>query len=104
MSRSIHDEEILHDDEPPHDAEAAISAFSKKTMTMIIVVLLVVGAVAGTIILFSVDEGGAQSVTLTGPSRTDDLLTFAYTIRTDRAPATGPTALTITHDGATLHS
>jgi hypothetical protein len=104
MSRSIHDEEILHDDEPPHDADAAISAFSKKTMTMLIVVVLVVGGVAGTIILFSVDEGGAQSVTLTGPSQTDDLLTFAYTIRTDRAPATGPTTLTIMYDGATVHS
>jgi hypothetical protein len=104
MSRSIHDEEILHDDERASDADAAIGAFSKKTMTMLIVVLVVVGAVAGVIVLFSVDEGAAQSVVLTGPSRTDDLLTFAYTIKTDRAPATGATALTITHDGATVHS
>lgn len=106
VSRSIHDEELLHDDEhyDEPDAADAAGAFSRKTKTMIIVALVVVAGLAAGLTFFAVDEGAPVSIELTGPSRSDDLLTFAYTIRTERAAATGPTKLTVSYENSTVYT
>jgi hypothetical protein len=111
VSRSIHDEELLHDhdEELLHDHDDAgggggLGAFSQKTKVMLVAAVVVMGAIAGAIALFTLDEGGAVAVELTPPSRSEDLLTFAYTIRTERAGATGPTTLTVSMGTETLHT
>ncbi len=101
MAKSIHDDDILGDNEAEVDGEL-IGAFSRKTLTVIIASLVVVAAVGVVLLLYTVDEGGVASVQLTGPSRSDDILTFAYTIRTERASATGKCDLTVLYDGATV--
>lgn len=108
MSRSIHDEELLHDEDDALPAEAKgggmLGAFTKKTMVMLIAIVVIIAAVGVTMLVFTVDEGGVQSVELTGPSRTEDVLTFAYTIHTDRAAATGDTVLTVSLEGTQTYT
>jgi hypothetical protein len=81
MSRSIHDGD-LHEDEPTAEG------LSRATLATIVAVIVVLAALGGAIFYFST-EGSVTGVTLTEPSRNEDLLTFAFTISTDHGYASG---------------
>lgn len=95
MSKSIHDDETLEEEED------AAGGLSHRTFVAIVVILVVLSATGLLLLLFTVDEGRVTAVELTQPSRTDDLLTFAYTVTTERATATGPAVLTVLYNGST---
>lgn len=96
MARSIHDDD-LHQDEEQGDLEG----LKKSTMVAIVAVLLVLGSLGGVLLYFSTGEGDVTGVTLTPPSVSGEVLTFAYTIATTRALASGSGTLTVTHGGET---
>ncbi len=97
MSKSIHDDDVLEE-------EDAAGVLSRRTFVAIVVILVVLSATGLLLLLFTVDEGGVTGVALTQPSRSGDLLTFAYTVTTDRASATGPAALAVLFTGTTVYS
>ncbi len=101
MARSIHDEELLADEE---GAEGLTQAFSRKTLVVLLAVILVVAAIGVTILVYSVDEGAALSVDLTVPSRSADTVTMAYTIHTERALASGTCTFTVLFGGSPVHT
>lgn len=96
MSKSIHDEDVLEEAEGD-----AAGTLSRRTFVAIVVVLVVLSATGLILLLFTVDEGRVTSVDLTQPSRSLDLLTFAYTVSTERASATGQATLTVLFNGST---
>ena len=95
MSKSIHDEDVLEEEED------AAGTLSRRTFVAIVVVLVVLSATGVLLLLFTVDEGRVTAVELTQPSRSQDLLTFAYTVSTERASATGQATLTVLFNGST---
>ena len=101
LARSIHDEELLEDEE---GAEGLTQAFSRKTLVVLLAVILVIAAIGVALLFFSVDEGSALSIDLTAPSRSDDTVTMAYTIHTERALASGTCTFTVLFDGNTVHT
>src|SRR5947209_13485480 len=98
MAKSIHDDDDLQ------DAEELAAGFSRRALTIIVAVLVVMGTIGVVLILYTVDEGQTLAVELTAPSRNDDILTFAYTIRTERAGASGPATFSVVHDGNVEHT
>ncbi len=96
MSKSIHDEEVLEEEDD------AAGVLSRRTFVAIVVVLIVLSATGLLLLLFTVDEGRVTGVELTQPSHSEDLLTFAYTVLTERATATGPATLTVLYNGSTV--
>jgi len=104
--RSIYDEDLEEDfgDDELDDEGLLPEGFSKQTWAFIVAVLVVLAAVFGTLVYFNVGEGTVQGVTLTPPSRSDDLYTFAYTIQTDRGLATGQAMLIVSRDGETTYT
>jgi hypothetical protein len=101
VAKSIHDEELLSDEEA---SEGLTQAFSRKTLVVLAAVILVVAAIGVTILVFSVDEGAALSIDLTVPSRSGDTVTMAYTIHTERALASGTCTFTVLFNGAAVHT
>lgn len=98
MARSIHDDDELQ------DAQELAAGFSRRTLVIIVGILVVMGSVGALLIVYTVDEGQALSVDLTAPSRNDDILTFAYTIHTERAGASGPATFSVVHEGTVEHT
>ena len=97
MSKSIHDETALEEEE-----EDGASALSRRTFVAIVAVLVVLATTGVLLLLFTVDEGRVTAVELTAPSRSQDLLTFAYTVTTERASATGEGTLTVLLSASTV--
>src|SRR5882672_12478739 len=95
MARSIHDDD-LHEDAEHGDLEG----LKQSTKVAIVAVLLVLASLGGVLIYFSTGEGDVTGVTITPPSVSGEVLTFAYTIATTRALAAGTGTLTVTHEGA----
>lgn len=96
MARSIHDEDLDEDAE-----HGDLEGLKRSTKVALVAVLLVLGSLGGVLVYFSTGEGDVTGVTLTPPSVSSEILTFAYTVATTRALAAGSATLTVTHDGAT---
>lgn len=106
--RSIHDDDLdedLGDGLDDLGDEGLVGdGFSKQVWAFIIATLVVLGTILGLLVYYNVGEGAVTGVTLTEPSRSDDVFTFAYSIQTDRGLASGEATFLASWEGQSTYS